>query len=122
MSDSPTAVHVETFAASLSAKQLHCRELGHTWRSWTVSFDQASKSYDRRLRCSSCRTIRHQLLDSRGHVLTNSYTYADGYLAANVERGTLSRDVFRLEAVTRVLTGADQHDGGATVLAFRKGA
>lgn len=106
---------VETFAAELSAKQLHCRELGHTWRSWTVTWDASARCYDRRLRCSSCRTIRKQLLNDRGHVLQNSYDYADGYLASNVTAG-FTRDVFRLEAIMRALSDAADHDAGATVV------
>jgi len=44
------------------------------------------------------------VLDRRGHVIRNGYTYADGYLATKVlNREGLSRDTFRLEALTRWL-------------------
>lgn len=100
----------ETFAAGLSRKQLHCRELGHEWRDSTVSWDAEARCYDRALVCRNCRTIRRQLLDSRGHVLTNSYKYADGYLATKVQnRENLSRDVFRVEAITRWLSAHGAH-------------
>lgn len=93
-----------TFAASLSAKALHCRELGHEWRDHTVRWDRKARCYERSLICRSCRTIRRQVLDSNAHVITNAYTYPEGYLATNVEvRAGLSRDVFRLEALTRWL-------------------
>jgi hypothetical protein len=95
----------EDFASSLTTRQLHCRELGHEWRDDRVSYDPKSKSYDRALMCRNCRTIRRQVLDRRGHVVTNSYKYPPGYLATQVEdRASLSRDVFRVEAITRWLT------------------
>lgn len=101
--DREAIVSVETFAAGLNGKQLHCRELGHVWAPLTVAWDAVARAYDRRLRCRNCRTIRKQVLDSSGHVLRNGYDYTDGYLASNVEKGQLSRDVFRLEALTRFL-------------------
>lgn len=93
----------EDFAHSLSMRALHCRELGHTWRAWTVDYDKKARCYDRSLRCSSCQSVRHELLDTQGTVLRSSYTYAKGYLATNVEAGTLSRSVFRMESITRFL-------------------
>ena len=95
---------VEQFAESLPDKYLNCRELGHVWRHWTVEFDNASKSYHRQLRCSGCRTIRKQLLDSHAGVIKNSYDYSSGYLATKVEKGvSLHRSAFRLEAIVRTL-------------------
>lgn len=100
----------EEFARNLNVRQLDCRELGHKWKPWTVQWDRQAKAYDRQLRCTSCKTIRKQVLDSSGHVLRNSYEYPDGYLAGkNVEVGALSRDVFRLEAIVRYLN----HNEGA---------
>jgi hypothetical protein len=105
---SDTLVSPEVFAQSLSAKVLHCRELGHNWRPWTVSLDRKSHAYDRVLRCPSCTTERHQVLNAYGQVLSNRYVYPSNYLTAGkVERGTFNRDVFRLEAVSRWL---DTHD------------
>jgi hypothetical protein len=86
----------------MSDKQLHCRELGHEWRDHTVTWDAKARVFDRALRCRMCGTVRRQVLDRRGHVIRNGYNYADGYLATKVEnRADLSRDVFRLEALTR---------------------
>lgn len=99
---SKDVVTLETFAAGLSNRYLKCRELGHIWQPFTVS--REGTGFLRRLRCSSCKTIREQLLDSRGHVIRNGYKYADGYLAKDhVERGNYSRDVFRLESVIRFI-------------------
>lgn len=94
----------EHFAQGLSLKFLQCRELGHTWRSWTVDYDLKSRSYLRQLRCSGCHTLRRQVLDTRGHVITNAYVYPDGYMARSLQPGTYSRDVFRLESITRFLS------------------
>jgi hypothetical protein len=70
-----------------------------------VSYDAKARCYDRALVCRNCRTIRRQVLDSRGGVVSNSYKYQDGYLASRVEDRTgLSRDVFRMESLTRWLS------------------
>ena len=98
-----TPVSVDTFAAGLGDKVLHCRELGHTWRPLTVSWDADAGAYDRRLRCSSCRTVRVQLVTGKGHVVSNRYDYADGYLAVGVEIGRGDRDTFRRVALERYL-------------------
>lgn len=97
----------EQFAHSLNGKFLHCRELGHTWRPWTIESVKGG-GYVRQLRCGSCKTVRQQTLDSRGHVVTNSYKYAEGYTAHHLQRGTYSRDVFRLEAITRFIESTER--------------
>ena len=104
--DTTTGISPETFAAGLSDRALHCRELGHNWKPLTASYDKKARAYNRTLRCPSCHTHRIQLLDSSGHVLSNSYRYPDGYLAGKVASGIgLSglRDVFRLESLSRFL-------------------
>lgn len=102
MDDGPTTA--EEFAHTLPDRLLHCRELGHTWKHNTVSYDEKARCYDRSLRCSSCRTIRVQVLDSRGHVIRNGYKYPDGYLVpGTVDRIGASRDAYRVEAVVRFL-------------------
>lgn len=98
------AIDPATFVGDLSDKWLQCRELGHQWRPLTVSFDKRGGAYDRRLRCPSCRTVRVQVLTGSGHVVSNRYDYPEGYLAKGVQPGTLNRDDFRLEAVTRFLS------------------
>jgi hypothetical protein len=101
--ESKEPIAADTFAARLSDKALHCRELGHVWRPLAATWDADARAFDRRLRCSSCRTERVQILSMRGGVLSNRYVYPDGYLAKNVEGMTGSRDLFRLEAVLRTL-------------------
>jgi Ribonuclease G/E len=102
--ETPEIRDAPSFAQSLSDKQLHCRELGHVWRDHTVAWDAKARVFDRALRCQSCGSIRRQVLDRRGHVVRNGYNYTEGYLATKVmNREGLSRDVFRLEALTRWL-------------------
>lgn len=99
------SVSVETFAASLPSRYLDCRELGHHWRAWSARWDNEARAYDRTLRCTRCKSERTQLLNDMGHVIANRYRYADGYQAKNVESVVrISRDVFRLESLTRLLT------------------
>lgn len=101
-------VPVETFAHGLGDKVLACRELGHIWRPATVEVVREGRSlggYVRTFRCSQCRTERHQVLDSRAGIVNNRYVYPDGYLATHVDGG-FSRDVFRLESISRWL---DRH-------------
>jgi hypothetical protein len=90
------------FAAQLTDRLLHCRELGHTWRAWGVSQDRKARCFIRTTRCASCRTLRHWVIDYSGHVVSSHYTYPDGYLAKHVVPG-FSRDPFRLEAIQREL-------------------
>ena len=102
--EDPNIRDVPAFAQSMTDKQLHCRELGHEWRHHTATYDTKARVFDRSLRCRNCGTVRHQVLNSRGHVIANGYKYAEGYLATKVmNRDGLSRDVFRLEALTRIL-------------------
>lgn len=96
-------ISVDTFAAGLGERVLHCRELGHVWRPLTVTWDRKARAYDRRLRCSSCRTVRVQVLTQSGGIVSNRYEYAEGYLAHGVEVGRGNRDVFRAEALSRFL-------------------
>jgi hypothetical protein len=101
---SDDVLSVEQFAESLPDKYLNCRELGHTWRHWTVEYDGSSRSYLRQLRCAGCKTVRKQLLDASADVIKNSYDYSAGYLANRVEKGvSLHRSAFRLEAIVRTM-------------------
>lgn len=110
--EDPNIRDAPSFAQSLNDKQLHCRELGHEWRDHTVAWDQKARVFDRALRCRSCGTVRRQVLDRRGHVIRNGYVYGDGYLATKVlNRDGLSRDVFRLEALTRWLENTNTKAG-----------
>lgn len=102
---SDTTVAPDTFAHELPARMLACRELGHVWVPWSVDVVRERRrigGYLRIMKCKQCRAERRQVLDSRAHVVSNSYNYPDGYLAKNVQTG-VSRDVFRMEAISRWL-------------------
>jgi hypothetical protein len=98
----PQPPDLDAFVADLSDRVLHCRELGHVWKPMTARWDREASCYDRRLRCTSCRTVRVQLLTGSGHAVSNRYIYPDGYLAKGSAHN-LNRDAFRLEALTRFL-------------------
>ena len=98
---------LDAWVHELPDKLLHCRELGHNWRPLTVSRHE-SGGYDRRLRCPSCRTVRVQILTTRGHVMSNRYVYPDGYLAKGAGAQQANRDAFRVEAIERFLTPKSQ--------------
>lgn len=101
-------IAVDTFAARLSDRVLHCRELGHTWRPLVAAWEPESRTFVRTMRCPSCRTERRQILNAHGGIVSNGYVYPDGYLAKGVEGGLSGRrDVYRLEAVIRTLDAAD---------------
>lgn len=94
------------FAAGMSERQLHCRELGHNWRPLAATWDKKARVFDRSLRCAGCRTIRKQVLSGEGMVIGNHYVYPPGYLAQHLNDHpgvSAMRATFRLEAVTRFL-------------------
>ena len=61
------------------------------------------------MRCGRCRTERAQSLDMHGHVVSNGYAYADGYLAPKGVGHIVgeTKDHLRLESVLRLL-GKDE--------------
>lgn len=100
---------VAEFAASLSEKFLLCREMGHNWRPWAAQWVPEDQYFERILRCTRCRTQRHQALSNTGAVLTSNYEYAEGYQNKGFGRITgEGRDRLRLESVTRAIGDKDQ--------------
>lgn len=80
-----------------------CRDLGHLWRPARAWIED--HSYGRVMRCARCKTERHQALTMSGHVVSNRYDYADGYLAPK-GIGSFTpddRDHLRLESVLRLI-------------------
>lgn len=98
---------VEQFAHGLSMNYLQCRELGHNWRPHTARWVQDQGCYERVLRCVRCQTLRIQLLDQYGAIISSSYKHAEGYLHKGMGRIVgESRDIVRLESLTRFLSSA----------------
>lgn len=99
---------VESFAKTLNASQLACREMGHSWRAWVAQYDSEHNAYRRALRCSRCKTERWQTIGLSGAVLGSHYKYPDGYTC---ELGRIvgdGRDALRLESLTRTLDHAER--------------
>jgi hypothetical protein len=83
---------------------LACRDLGHNWRANSAAWVPKERVYERSLRCTRCRNLRHQILNERGEVISNSYEYRKGYLIKGLGRlSGESRAVLRLEAVQRTI-------------------
>lgn len=94
---------VQEFAEELKETFLHCRELGHNWRPYTVG-RHPDGGFERTLRCSRCRTKRVQSLSRTGMVLTNKYVHPAGYLLEGLGRIVgEGRGVLRLESMKRII-------------------
>lgn len=99
---------VEQFAAELPEKFLHCRELGHLWRPFKAG-RHPDGGFERTLRCTRCRTRRHQSLSSRGMILSNRYEHPEGYLSLGLGRiAGEGRGLLRLESLSRILVEDDE--------------
>lgn len=57
-----------------------CRELGHSMSRIRAGLSEAKGAYESTLRCSRCKTKKHQVIDSVGVVIASEYEYPDGYL------------------------------------------
>lgn len=94
----------EELARELPDAYLTCRELMHSWKPRTAGWLAGERVFERVIRCSRCKTEKHQTLSSTGEVLTSHYVYPDGYLAKNLGRIVGDgRDALRLEALTRLV-------------------
>ncbi|MFD4858492.1 hypothetical protein [Streptomyces atratus] len=103
---------VRAFAATLPAKFLRCRDLGHNMGPHDA-YPLEGGGYERILKCRSCKAKRLYLLDEDFSIINTSYDYPDGYLA---ERGTgrIDRDgrcVFRGAAVLADIETLSQRQG-----------
>lgn len=94
---------VQEFAEGLKETFLHCRELGHNWRPYTVG-RHPDGGFERVLRCSRCRTKRVQSITTRGIVMQNKYIHPEGYLLEGLGRIVGDgRGLLRLEAIKRIV-------------------
>lgn len=83
---------------------LLCRDFGHSWRPYQVDRIAQRKQWQETLLCQRCHTVRRRLLDFRGGMLANGYTYPEGYLVQGVGRLTGSdRDGLRLAGLQAVM-------------------
>lgn len=72
--------------AGMSDEHLLCRDFGHAWR--PHSAERMGRGFQEALVCSRCYTVRRRLIDNRGRMLANGYTYPEGYLVQGVGRLT----------------------------------
>lgn len=100
---------VADFAAGLESEWLFCRTYQHNWKPWSAHWSDHEGCYDVKIRCNRCTTKRVQKMSDKGTVLSSHYEYPEGYLHAGMGRiAGESRDVLRLESVTRVLTKQEE--------------
>lgn len=66
-----------------------CRSYGHSWEPRTVERVPQRRQFQVTLECKRCNTFRLRLLDDRGEILANRYSYAKGY---QVEGGRMDED------------------------------
>ena len=98
-----TATEVQTFAVGPNNNFLLCRDLGHNWRPWGAQWVPEDNLYNRTLRCTRCKTQRHQELSVRGEVVRSWYDYADGYQHKGLGRiEGEGRNALRLESIVRL--------------------
>lgn len=69
---------------------LECRDLGHSWRAYTVEEQGRGKRrvYTRILRCPRCETYKYTDLDYQGYILKSVYEYTKEYHESSVGRLT----------------------------------
>jgi hypothetical protein len=97
-----TAGQLDEWAADLPMRFLECRDMGHSWR-YAGARRTELNSWERTMRCTRCRTERHQTISTHGTILAGGYSYPDGYLAPP-STGRLTADDragLRLQSLTR---------------------
>lgn len=97
-----TARDIQKALANINDDHLQCRDIGHNWRQYAVR--KARGGYERSMFCRQCKTARHQFISSKGDVLTNSYSYAEGYQLRGVGRlAAEGKGIIRLTTIERSL-------------------
>lgn len=101
--DSERAQHVTDVAQRYSNAFLACRDYGHSWRTLNAAW-LAGGGVERRLRCTSCKCERVQILDAQGYIVASHYEYPGGYRIDGVGSLTANdRAVLRRTHVVREL-------------------
>ena len=97
---------IADFAQGLKESFLYCREMGHNWRPLSAGRFKDG-GFERILRCSRCRTERHQEITARGIILSNIYKHPEGYLSDIGRIVGDGRGILRLESIRRIVAKAD---------------
>lgn len=74
-----------------------CRDLSHSWGAYTAI--KIGRRFERALMCDRCDTIKIQVLDNRGRILSTKYRYPQDYLRKG--HGRLNAE---MRAAIRLLT------------------
>jgi hypothetical protein len=91
----------------MTQSHIECRDYGHSWRRHNVVWRKSERSYERVLRCTRCRTLRRDLLNSDGDPVRSNYEYADHYLIDGLGRLTgPDRSALRLANLRSALSDA----------------
>lgn len=92
-----------------------CRTIGHSWDAYDV-IKQGRSAFVVSLRCERCTTIRNDIIDTHGTLISRYYSYADGYRDAEISAGT--RDDKRKWLMKELFRKDTKH---AEVVPIRKG-
>lgn len=102
-----TARQIQEALSDIKDEYLMCRDIGHNWRQYAVR--KARGGFERSMFCRQCKTARHQFISNRGEILSNQYSYVDGYQFRGLGRIVAEgKGLIRLETIDRVLAG--EHD------------
>lgn len=73
-----------------SGEQLLCRDLQHSWTPRTASRLPKRSGFIRELGCIRCGSLKEQVLDRDGYIVSTRMKYPEGYLRPG--EGRLTRD------------------------------
>jgi len=82
--------------------------MGHNWRPYTAA-RYKDGGFKRTLRCTRCRTLRHQEISRQGLIERSHYEHPEGYLSKGV--GHIvgeGRGVLRLESMRRITAKTEE--------------
>jgi hypothetical protein len=83
--------NIDSIIINMNTSFRECRDWGHSWRAYTVSFEQRGSLWEETLRCSRCISFRHRKISGKsGMVVKTRYTYRPGYLIPGW--GRMSKD------------------------------
>lgn len=82
-----TATVEPVYLEAYSTNFLRCRTFGHPWEEY-IPVGQADPPWGFRfaLRCVTCTTERHDIIDAVGEVSIRRYLYPDGYQGLQANR------------------------------------
>lgn len=102
-----TAKQIQEALNDIRDEHLVCRDFGHQWRQYAVK--KARGGFERSMFCRQCKTARHQFVSNKGEIISNSYSYVDGYQFRGLGRiVSEGKGLIRLETIERTLDGSHE--------------